>query len=266
MSSEFLDKDIVYVNSAVRQSGITNDFYIDLSQQIKKPNSYDSVTLLNFSCPKSYYLFNNNNNQFIVNEGVFSTTITIPIGNYDIFSLISQLTTLLASCHWTYTITDGFQLTSKLTFNVSGNGGVQPSFNMSLQNSPYLILGFEQNIYNFSTNSLTSENCVNIRLTNTIQLLTNIVKNNVLSTIVPDTPDNSIILYTEQNPSFTSQDLIINQVLTARFWIVDGNTQLPLNLNGLDMNFSFAIYKKNNYFSSMIKANLLQNEIDSLQN
>ena len=62
MSSDFLTKDIVYISSADWTSGATSDFTIDISGYVRTPNDYDYATLLNFSCPKSYYLINDRNN------------------------------------------------------------------------------------------------------------------------------------------------------------------------------------------------------------
>ena len=142
MSSNFLSKDIIYINSRNRNSGTSNNFTIDFTKQVKNDNNYDSATLLSFYCPISYYLINSNNNTFILNEGIFTTTITIPLGNYTINNLILALNTSLLSAHYTYTITFS-NITAKLTFNVTGNAGVQPVFIFT--NLLNEIIGFEDN-------------------------------------------------------------------------------------------------------------------------
>lgn len=251
MSSDFLEKDIVYVNSANRSSGSTHDFYIDLSQQIKPNIDYDTVTVLNFACPKSYYLITSLNNTFTVTEGAFNTTITIPNGNYSFSTMASELTTLLQSCHWTYTVTT-LSSTGTYLFSVSGNTG-QPIFNFS-GSSPYAIIGFDQTSYTFSANKLTSPNIVQFQLTSTIQLMSDVVNKNVFATIVPNDPDFSTITYNEYAPAYTSQDLLPGyKVTSARFYLLDGNTGAPLDLNGINFSFTFAIYKKNIYFSKQLE-------------
>jgi hypothetical protein len=264
MSADFLDKEVVYVSSASRSSGTSNDFQIDLSQQLKLPNSFDSATLLNFSCPKSYYLINTTNNIFNVIEDSSTTIITIPVGNYTLNTIVAQLKTLLEGCNWTYTVTSS-QSTGKLTFSVSGNTG-QPSFDFTSDNSPYAILGFEQAIYLFDTNQLTSATIINLQLTSTIELLTDLVEKSVLSVIIPNNSDFSVINYNEYNPTFSSKPLVGgNNVSNARFYLIDGNTGQPLDLNGLNFNFTFCLYKKNNYFSSMIRDKQLELYLKSLE-
>ena len=36
------------------------------------------------------------------------------------------------------------------------------------------------------------------------------------------------------------------------FWLLDGQSGLPLNLNGIDVQFTFVCYKRNNYFNLRI--------------
>ena len=91
MASDFLSKDVVYVNSRSRLSGNSNNFSIDLTGQIRTPNNYDTATLLSFYCPQSYYLIDSSNNSFNVNEFGTITVIDLPIGNYNINSLVVQL-------------------------------------------------------------------------------------------------------------------------------------------------------------------------------
>jgi len=272
MSSDFLEKDIVYVNSANRSlaSSATYDFTIDLTQYIRPNIDYDTVTLLNFACPKSYYLITNLNNTFIVTEGAFNTTITIPNGNYSFSTMVGTLTTALQACHWTYSVAAS-STTGTYIFSVSGNTG-QPIFNFS-GNSPYAIIGFNQTSYTFTTNRLASPNIVNFQLTNTIQLMTDMVLRNLLAVIIPDDPDFSTITYSEFAPAYTSQNLQNNyKVSSARFWLLDGNTGQLLNLNGLNFNFTFAIYKKNIYYSKQLEnlrldsdEKLIQSEMSRLE-
>jgi hypothetical protein len=255
MSADFLEKDIVYVSSASPKvvSGTTNDFIIDLTDQIKFPNNYDTACLLKASIPKSYYLFNSTNNVFTVTESKTTTTITIPVGNYGISSLVTTLKSLLTACTWSYSTSTYSTSTGKITFSVTGNGGVQPIFDFSGSTSPYLILGFEQSPYTFSGSSLTSPNVVNLQLTNTILLMADIVdRSGLFNVIVPNNSDFTTINYIEQNPTFTSRNLIKLNVQNVHFKLLDGNTGNALDLNGLDINFVFAIYKSNNYFKTQL--------------
>lgn len=252
MSSEFLEKDIVYVSSSQRLSGTSDNFTIDLSDQIRVPNNYDSATLLSASIPLSYYLFTEANNEFEITESKTTSSIVIAPGNYSITQLVTLLrSAFAASCLYTYTINFNTN-TGKLTFAVTGNSGVQPIFDFSLSNSPYTVLGFTQENYEFVANSLTSPNIVNVQPTNTIELMTDIVDKSVLSVIIPNTGNFSVINYNEQNPAFAAHPLARTNVQSAHFYLINGNTGQPLNLNGLNFNFVFVIYKKNNYYKTML--------------
>lgn len=262
MSSDFLDKDIVYVSSNDRYSGNSNDFVINLTDRIKSPNDYDTLTLLNFTCPKSYYLFNNINNKFYVNENGNISTITITNGNYDFTSLANELNTKLAGCLWTYAVSTNI-VTGKFTFSVTNNGGIQPIFDFS-GNSPYRIIGFDKAIYPFVTNSLTSVNIVNLQLTNTIKICCSIISKGTLATIIPNISDFSTITYSEQNPNFSSHGILTSNLGSVRIWLLDAISGNPLDLNGLDWFFSFAIYKKNNYYKHMIEDMQMQAKIADL--
>ena len=262
MSSEFLSKDLVYVNSAYRTQGNSHDFIIDLSQQIKPNNDYDSICLLNFTCPKSYYLIDEQNNGFIVNEGLTQTIINIPSGNYDFITLRATLQTLLQACTFTYTVFAN-QISGKYEFTVSNNTS-QPEFQF-ITDSPHKVLGFEVGNYTFSANSLIGPNIVNFQRTNTLELCSDIVKKSIFASIIQNSPDFSNITYTEFNASLASQELIKNNINAVRFYLLDGNTGKPLLLNGLNFSFTFCIYKKNNYYEHMLQDAKTQATIDAIE-
>lgn len=264
MSSSFFKKDIIYINSKFRTGGTSSDFTIDLSKQIRNvSNDYNSISLLNFSCPKSYYLFNNNNNTFTLTESK-SVTVTIPIGNYKTSQLLSQLRTSIAAvATWTYTITYNSQL-AKFTFVVSGNGGVQPSFDFSANNGCNDILGFNASINVFTADTITSSNMVNLQFTSTIQLMSDIVRGNVLSVIIPNVQDFSNIQYNENNPDFSAHLLNIKTPTSAKFWLLDSDGD-PLDINGLDFSFTFAMFKSNDYYEKILNDKKISNYIDQLK-
>jgi hypothetical protein len=262
MSSEFLSKDLVYVNSNNRSQGNSHDFIIDLSQQIKPNNDYDSICLLNFTCPKSYYLIDELNNRFTVLEGLNSTLITIPSGNYDFLTLRATMQTLLQVCNFTYAVSAN-QVSGKYEFSVSNNAS-QPYF-IFTNDSPNKTIGFEIDTYQFSANALTAPNIVNFQRTNTIELCSDIVKKSIFASIIQNSPDFSNITYTEFNASLSSQSLIKNNVNAVRFYLLDGNTGKPLLLNGLNFSFTFCIYKKNNYYEHMLQDAKTQATIDAIE-
>ena len=263
MSADFLEKDLVYVNSANRLQGDSHNFTINLSNQIRVPNNYDSASVLALSCPKSYYLFSSSNNTFVVNENGALTTITIPIGNYSFSSLTNALVTLLAACAWDYAV-DNVTRTGHFLFTVSGNGGLQPSFNFS-SNTIGAIVGFDEASYAFTANTLESVNIVNLQTTSTIELSCDFVRNSVLSVIIPNNTDFSIINYNEYNVQYASQPLTKTNFSSASFVLLDGRTGSPLDLNGLDFNFTMVLYKKNNFYQHMLNDKAQELELEALR-
>lgn len=233
-----------------------------MSNYIRSPNNYDTATLLNFSCPKSYYLIHANNNTFMLTEDKKSYTITLTIGNYDVNTLKTELQTQLNGHDYTYVVAYN-RSTNKYTITVSSNP-TQPYIDFRNSNT-YLILGFEAQLYQFAANTLTSPNVCYLQSSTSLLLCCDFVVNNVLSQIVPNTQDLSIISYEENNPSFASHDLSRTNIIDGRFYLLDAKTQEPINLNGIDFEFSFAIYKKNTYYHSMMADQQLQIQINDLQ-
>lgn len=272
MASDFLSGDVVYVNSNQRISGTTTDFTIDLSQQIKTPNRYDRATLLSFNCPKSYYLINEFNNTFTLNENGQETEIVIPTGNYTFDSLTTELNTLFDTTPgilWNYTVSNSFR-TGKFLFTVTGNFA-QPSFTFADEAvtrphlrstfttaSPCYIMGFTPGTFSFTNNSLTSPNVVKLQLLQSLILMANFVKGSRLSVIVPDMSDFGLITYVEQNPAFTAQELTNSQFQQCSFQLLDGDNGGLVNLNGLTFEFVFAIYQRNSYYEKMLRDKQLQ--------
>ncbi len=260
---DYLSKDIVYVSSKNRILGTSSNFIINLSNQIKLPNQYDRLTLLSFSCPKSYYLINSSNNTFTVDENGVVSTITLPVGNYSFTTMTTQLATSLTGLTNSYTITTSY-LTGKFRF-VATPAAVQPIFTFGAS-SPYAVLGFDASSTNtFSAGVLDSTNVVNFQLTNTIQLMSNIVEKSLLATIIPDNVDFSTLSYNEVNSIFASKLLLGTNITNANFYLVDGITGQVIDLNGLDFAFKFCIYKQNDYYRTLLndkKIKLLEKQLD----
>jgi hypothetical protein len=245
-------------------SGTSTDFIIDLSQQISSQNNYDSACVLNFTCPKSYYLFTSGNNKFYVDENGAITEIVIPVGNYSFNTLPATLATQMNACAWNYTITSD-TLLGKYQFAVTGNGGLQPTLDFTHPDSAHAVIGFDRAEYVFAANSLESPNIVNFQKTNTLELCCDFVKRNLLSVIIPNSTDFSFISYNEFNSAFVSQPVNKNVFSAAHFYLLDGTNGRTLDLNGLDFVFTFAIYKKNNYYAHMLEDRRRELQIKSLE-
>lgn len=264
MSADFLQKDVIHINSINRLSGSSSNFTIDFSEQINPLNKHDAVSLMSFTCPKSYYLFSSSNNQFTASENGISVTITIPAGNYSFGRFATVLAALLnASLSYTYAVVAN-TTNGHFDITVSGNAGIQPIFDLSGDNSPYEIIGFEADQYQFSGDYLESVNIVNFNLTNSLYLCCDFVRgNNILSSIVSTTSDFSNITYIEVNPVYASKELTIN-AKNGRFYLLNGNTGEHIDLNGLNFNFTIAMFKKNDYYQHMIEDQKIQLRLDEL--
>lgn len=262
---EYLSKSIVYVNSANRVSGTSANFTIDVSSQVRYPNNYDRVSLLAFSCPKSYYLINSTNDTFTITEATGGLkTITITHGNYSLSTMVTYLNTAInLVTAYTYVVSSS-QVTGKMTFTVSGATG-NPVFDFSLSNSPYAILGFNEASYTMSANVLTSVNVVNFQLTNTLQLMCDMAERSLLSTIIPNTSDYATIQYNEYNPGFVSKVCVRNNISSCKFWLLDGNTGAQIDLNGLDFNFKFVIYRENTFFKTQLTKMRLEESLKTFE-
>ena len=270
---DYLDKSFIYVNSLYRTSGTSNAFSIDLSGQLNQPNNYDSITLLSASIPKSYYLIDSTNNTFSVTEtgGNGTKTITIPVGNYSLSQMITTLNTKLAiavsSLAFVYTATASSQ-TGKITFTQS-TGASASTFTFTSA-SPYSVLGFTIGSSPLTGTagsfSITSTNVVNFQITNSIQIMCDVVDRGVLSVIIPNESDFSTILYNEQNPSLASRTLVNQNTHTFFFSLLNGQTGKQLDLNGLDVQFTLVVFKANNYYNLMIEDRALKMLQDHYEN
>lgn len=249
--ADFLAGDVVFVSSTNRQVGTSNDFIINLNQQITVPNNYDSITLLNASIPSSWYQITTTNQQFTLTEAKGDNLIYIPIGNYSFQSLGTTLGRLMNGHQNVYTITSN---TVDQKYYFTSTGAASLTFTNA---SPLSLMGFSVGTYVFSnlggTYYQASSGVVNFFTIQSILINTDLSnKNSYLGTVTPDVPSNSILNYNNQAPLWSSVPMGKRDVITARFWIVDAITGKSIDLNGLDFNFTFRIFKKNNYFQKAL--------------
>ena len=133
--------------------------------------------------PKSYYLVPKNHS-FRLIEGNSSVSITIPEGDYLLNTfrfVIQNLLNQNSPNGYIYTVTfpsiTTQANTGKFTYNVSGNGSIQPIF--SFTNQIYEIMGFEKNSTNtFVNNTITSTNVVKLQVKDKIHINTDIIEGN----------------------------------------------------------------------------------------
>ena len=93
----------IYINSANRnQIEKVYDFtiFFDNDELIINPNEGVNVNVVSFSLLNSMYNVNqySSNNTFNLIGSLGSSTITIPYGNYNVYTLMNQLNSLLTGC------------------------------------------------------------------------------------------------------------------------------------------------------------------------
>jgi len=245
---------VISFDSKDRISGTNTNFIsepIDLGV-----NKYDSVALVSCSIPKSFYNVPTNYNKFVVSE-VVSRTITIPVGNYNKTNLVSTLSTLLnsgAPVGWVYAVSYPGSTaadTLKITFAVTGNGAVQPTFIFTTTFSPFRQLGFADGSSNsFSASTLTSKNAINLQYILRAFIKSNICKNaqdGILEELlnIGQFATNSVMYYQQFNFDMNTRSFNGDLVNSWNFSLVDGFDQL-IELNGISWAFSLVFYHRNN--------------------
>ena len=93
----------IYINSANRNPiDKVYDFtiFVDNEELIINPNEGVNVNVVSFSMLNSMYNVNqhSSNNTFILITSLDSFTITIPYGNYNVYTFMNELNTLLTGC------------------------------------------------------------------------------------------------------------------------------------------------------------------------
>jgi len=262
------DYDVVFVNSFNRLSGGSTNFSINVTQQLRPNNEYDSVVVSSGSCPKSWYSINEYNYQFTLTEGKSSVTVSIPQQSYTAQSLATQLTTTLTAASpnlYTYTVTINAN-TAKFTYTVSSGNS---SFTFS-NNSPWRAMGFNIGTVTFSASTLTSANVVNMNFTNVIYVLLDCIlnQNNILCVLRPNQSADfsSYTYFAGGSEPFIIRPLTkANQVLN--FSLIS-DRGLPIDLNGLDWELQLIFFKSNDYYKKLIQdkqLELLQRNVSELK-
>ena len=181
--------------------------------------------------PYSFYNINNRNNVLQYSfDGITINTLSIPIGNYNVNSLLSVLKSKLVAFTITYD-----NIKNKFTFTHPTNNFMFMSSSTCLQ-----ILGFNNNetISSFIF-SLTSVNCVNVYTIRTVQVNSNLItyninkvqKNNfcILCSVPITCTPFSLIEYINRTNFKTN--LFLNRISNIKIKLTDDNGNL-IDLNG----------------------------------
>lgn len=254
----FSNKRIFYINSRNRISGTHSDFRYKLDMADITPNK---VVVLQANIPKSYYVVESGENTFTLTEGGGNLTVTLPAASYNRINLkVALKTALEAAGAFTYTITSSSTSTEGdtgfLTFAVSGNGGVQPTFTFS----GYLWeqLGFEDSTtYTFSGDSLVSPNVIKLIKEDSIFIHSDIcygsTNDNILQEIFASSnPDYTNIVFANHSVDHYSKNMVTNNANVFQFSLQneDGGA---INLNGQNWNMTICVYKQENRLLDFLK-------------
>lgn len=254
----YIEKQLININSADRNTGSNTNFYINV--YLDDFAEYDKVVILDASIPKSFYSVPSNHTSFTLDENGTEYTISLTPANYTRASFTTALETALNnSGSYTYSISYQNIVTSangdngKLTFTVSGNSGIQPIFKFTGPDQGLDTLwehmGFNRNSSNtFSGDSLTSSNVINLGGETTLFIHSDIClgkNNNILANIyVNNNASLSTINYYCQSPEFYAKNFVKNKSNSYWFYLADEFGE-EIDLNGLNIVFTLCLFKQN---------------------
>ena len=244
----YLDSRIISLNSS--DAILLNSTYkswvkFQFSGLLKEEDDILKIelSLVNAQIPISWYIINYSNNMFKIKLGNNTEQIiTIPVGNYNANSLITNLKLLINDSNFIITIS---KITGKITFTYNNSFIIYTN----IDNSIGIILGFElNNVYN-STNSLTCPYPLNLlgykRLeiyTQDIQTLNYSSANNSMSTllsIIPiDQPPWGLITF---NNYTDTKNIIKNKTIDKIEIIIRAEDKTLINFNNIDWTLKLKI-------------------------
>jgi len=257
---------IFYIDSDNRISGNSSKFQIN----INIPKYCDHVALLQISIPKSFYSIDINLNTFILKEDSTETKITLNNGNYSANEFITELETQLNSYKTdtgTYSVSLSSQ-TSKITFTLSSPSTTSQALIFDSNISRYM--GFNNpSTNNFVSNTLISDNVINLERSKSIYLKSDIVKPHTINNtknlsesilqeiFVNNSSDYSFIGYQNPYPLINAKPINQNKTLFT-FLLCDTDDNI-IDLNGVELVFSIICYKRDNYHE--LKKELIKNNL-----
>lgn len=255
-----IDNLITYnITSKNRISGTTDNFNININIPSDIINKINYVSITNISIPKSFYQIENGYNNFNLYENDVLINIILPPGNYSkpqLLSYLSSQMTLQSLNNVVYEIVDEQTLydTGKIKINCN-----QPLVIKKLlfsQNDIYQFLGFNYDKLYIFSNSIISENIINLNSEDVLLLHSNICSSNNNDQLVGSDVLCSIYTSGQKNYSYIikSYDMIFNMKPFIKnngfsFYLTNEYNQ-NINLNGIDFNFVLNIftYTPNNNF------------------
>lgn len=246
-----------------------------------------AIKVLEVQIPFSYYVINSRNNTFLLyeeNQLVTSSTVTLPVGNYNPSQICTALGTALTTASLnsrTYTVTYNDQ-TLKLTITSSATTIFTFSFGAPTNSgnvNPRLYIGFPGGFTSSSggtPNTLVSPNAIMLSGPNYIYVNSqkmgtlfnvylpqgafNLGGGNAgpqLTKIPVNTNSGGVVFWQDPDPQKWFDTGLLDQLNEIDFYLTLGNTtsQIPLDLNGLSFSIKLgvllAIKDKNTSSSSL---------------
>lgn len=236
------DKEYFIVSSSKSTS-------VDVKLDVDLSIPYTHVLVSSIDIQKTWYSLPSNSS-LTVNENGTIRTMVFPKGTYNIRSLRTYfLARAVIDLGWTYAMTipdaQAGPDTSKYTWTVSGNGGVQPIFSTT---DPYLAdhLGIDENVNNaFVADSFTSTNVVIFQSVDFIWIFSSIVKNKtglLQEVYVSNNAFNSTITFSPSNIESAAKRLTTTRNNIYRFTLLDSRSN-RIDLNGGTWSMILCIFK-----------------------
>ena len=250
------NSQIVHVNSGFRTAGTNSRF--DISVNLQKNNSFTHVAVLSASIPKSYYLIGQGENTFIIRENDVDYTITVPVGNYTVTSLIYVLNNLFTgdTSHYSVSFPDGktSAQTGKLTF--THNNAHHGSALVFESNHLPEVLGFARGstnpfIIDGNTSTLVSTHVCNFQRESTLFLRSNFCSNNgqddiLLELFASGNPDLSNINF-ESSGNLEEHSKILKDSQSNNYsFYLTNEYRDEIYLNGVNMLVTLVFFEKTN--------------------
>ncbi len=253
---------ILEVDSSKRSSGHPGDFKYPFNFgggiHFKISRQY-CMRIENIRNPHTLYDINASNNSFVVEEdnGVVQVNITatVPVGNYVIGELLSELKTKLdlnsvQGNLYTLTADDP---TGKITVSFTGGSTEITVQSITLGSTMNKVLGFEDALYPTVSKTITSPNHMNLSTIRYLNIETDIVANNAYTRMgqrrigvkVPITALRSSIQLYENHMGPMMKLTSLHTLHNLDVVIRDAQNTI-LDFNGVDVSFDVIFYEYRN--------------------
>jgi len=269
----------IFINSANRnpiESNFDFNLFFDNDELIINPNEGVNVSVVSFSLLNSMYNVNQytSNNTFILSNNTLATntTITIPFGNYNVYTLQQQLNSLLtgfinvdynlATNSYTYTNTSLFELSIKPQncYKLLGLSTTTPILSSGTKSSYVNMVDYQQIILRCSTLVFENNSMDNIQDKNNFIAVSDILywvnKQDV-------EPFKMINYKNEDGGTLYSYNVVNRSFSTLNFKLVNEFNQPIYDAPDYLLQLQISIFDKdNNYFKeASLQALKLLNDI-----